>query len=396
MGVTRWRRLSQAVSAALFILPPLVRTGGRSLVLLDLPRLRFFLAGRVLGIEDLYLLWFAAGGFLFAFLLAATVLGRAWCGWACPQTWFLNAGDLIRKKTRGTATSAAVRHLLFILMAAACGFVFTAWFIDARTLAARIMRLAPGPWPGGTITAVTVIAWLDLVLIKRVFCRDFCPYGRIQAALSLPATLLVGIPAAEMARCIDCRSCIKSCPMGIDIRDGLQIACINCGECIDACRTVMGRRGGEGLVAYRFGNESARDALLNPRVLIAALFLTVCLTALFWQAGHPPGADLAVRRLAGIRPRVTAKGEVSHFFDARIRNRGKRSGEFHLTVTGPGVRLAGNTKTGTLPPGGNTTLRFVLVTGRKTGGKARITLADEDGRELAAVRVTVPETASQP
>jgi len=39
------------------------------------------------------------------------------------------------------------------------------------------------------------------------------------------------------------RACVRTCPSGIDIRDGIQIACINCAECVDSCSLQRQRYG---------------------------------------------------------------------------------------------------------------------------------------------------------
>ena len=61
---------------------------------------------------------------------------------------------------------------------------------------------------------------------------------------------------APVGDCVDCNACVAVCPMGIDIRDGQQLACITCALCIDACDSVMDKIGKpRGLIAYATLNE---------------------------------------------------------------------------------------------------------------------------------------------
>ncbi len=66
--------------------------------------------------------------------------------------------------------------------------------------------------------------------------------------------------------CIDCMACVNVCPMGIDIRDGQQMACITCGLCIDACDEIMDKIGKpRGLIDYMALTDETRERAGPPR-----------------------------------------------------------------------------------------------------------------------------------
>ena len=91
-------------------------------------------------------------------------------------------------------------------------------------------------------------------------CANTCPYARFQSAMfdnprsSSPTTASAASRAARAAKdqtprprawatALTARCACRSCPTGIDIRNGLQYECIGCGLCVDACNNVMDKGG---------------------------------------------------------------------------------------------------------------------------------------------------------
>ena len=160
------------------------------------------------------------------------------------------------------------RKLLLHAGFALLGFLVAAnllwYFIEPRQFFAQLAAFDLHYAATLTLIVTGVLVYLDLALVRRLLCRDFCPYGRFQTALVDKSTLTLHLPDKELARCIACGSCVRTCPMGIDIRQGYQVECINCGRCLDACRQVMARRGEPGLIRYSFGTAGAGPkGLLN-------------------------------------------------------------------------------------------------------------------------------------
>ncbi|MCG6114724.1 MAG: cytochrome c oxidase accessory protein CcoG [Mesorhizobium sp.] len=217
------------------------------------------------------------------FLITSTV-GRAWCGYTCPQTVWVDLFLVVERWIEGdrnarikldagpwTAakmTKRVAKHGIWILIAVATGGAWIFYFADAPTLAMDFMTGQAATVAYITVAILTATTYTFGGLMREQVCIYMCPWPRIQAAMldenSLtvtyndwrgePRTRGVKKAAAEgraIGDCVDCNACVAVCPMGIDIRDGQQLECITCALCIDACDSVMDKTGKErGLIAY--------------------------------------------------------------------------------------------------------------------------------------------------
>ena len=251
-------------------------------VLMDLANRRFYFFWIEIWPQEFY---YVAGLLIMAGLglfLFTSALGRVWCGYACPQTVWVDLYILVERWIEGDR-NARVRLLkqewnadkirkrvmkwtawLFIAMATGGAWVF--YFADAPTL---LVDLVTFNAPLVAYTTVAILTATTFVLggfLREQVCNYMCPWPRIQAAMLDPLSLVVtyrewrGEPrgkhrkregAEELGDCIDCNACVVVCPQGIDIRDGQQMECITCALCIDACNDVMDKVGKpRGLIAY--------------------------------------------------------------------------------------------------------------------------------------------------
>ncbi len=310
-----WRTRCQALLALTLLLIPFVRINGASLLRIDLPTLSLYLGGRAFAIDELYLLLLAGILLLFLFLFGTLVFGRAWCGWGCPQTLLTDLGEWFARRlgcpvTAGRIVASRRQQLLlhsfyaFLALLVACSLLW--YFISPYAFFAAV---AGGTLPAPALVFLALVGlplYLDLALVRRLLCREFCPYGRFQSALVDIGTLTLRYHPAEAPRCIRCGACVRACPTGIDIRAGYQIECINCGRCLDACRRVMAARGQAGIIRYTFGTDDRGPrALLNGRILFLAVAVlaagAVLLTAVAGRAPATLKVD-APRRRAGAHP----------------------------------------------------------------------------------------------
>ncbi|MDP2106593.1 MAG: 4Fe-4S binding protein, partial [Desulfobulbaceae bacterium] len=208
-----WRRAFQWSLTALVAIIPFVNSDGGALLRLNIPTLTLELAGHRFRIEELYLVWLFALALIFLFILITLILGRVWCGWVCPQTALSDTADWLNRHKH----LRPLRHLGFILISLWAGATFVWYFMPPAQYLTLLVSGKLGVWPVGTTLVITGLIMVDLLFIRRLFCQDFCPYGRFQTILLDKGTLTLQAPQEELHRCIDCKSCLRICPTGIDI-----------------------------------------------------------------------------------------------------------------------------------------------------------------------------------
>lgn len=398
------RRAFQWATSLTILLIPYFQWNGHSLLRLDFSSLSLHLFGQVLRVDELYLVLLFSLAFGLAFLLATLVFGRVWCGWACPQTTLSDLAEWLARrlglkitdgKLHGPPVKRLMAHVGYLLLALLVGANLVWYFVEPPRFFSELLgqKLHFGAWI--TLISVTVVVYLDFALIRRVMCRDFCPYGRFQTVLVDPGTLTLHLPDSEKPRCIECGACVRSCPMEIDIRRGYQVECINCGRCLDACREVMTRRMQPGLIRYSFGlaNDGWRS-LLNPRTLLLAGAMLILLVILTTAAYHKPQANLTVALSHTAESRVLEDGSLATFFTAWISNRSAAEIDYHLAARLTGSRtplqLRGQTRDIRLAPGGNRELQFVVsLPMPQTTQQVEFVLFDHQQKEVARAMATL-------
>src|SRR5690606_17174817 len=211
-------------------------------------------------------------------------IGRAWCGYACPQTVWVDLFLVVERAIEGDrnarmkldreAWSArkiglrTLKHGIWLLIGVATGGAWIFYFADAPTLARDFLHLEAAPIAYITVGILTATTYVFGGLMREQVCTYMCPWPRIQSAMLDEHSLTVtyndwrgeprtrGVKKAqaqgiEAGDCIGCNAWVAVCPMGIDIRNGQQLECITCALCIDACNDVMGKLGREpGLISY--------------------------------------------------------------------------------------------------------------------------------------------------
>lgn len=404
-----WRRRVQWVTTLLLLLLPWLQLNGASLLRIDIPQLSLYLFGEVLRIEELYLVLFFTLAFGLGFLLLTVVLGRIWCGWLCPQT---TLGDVAEWAARifglkvqhnslhGATWRKVVLQGVYLLLSFLVAANLLWYFIEPRQFFVQLVAfdLHYAAWI--TLVLTTLLLYLDLAVVRRLMCSEFCPYGRFQTALVDNSTLTLHLPDTELERCLDCKSCMRACPMEIDIRRGYQVECINCGRCLDACRQVMVKRNEPGLIRYTFGfkGEGAKG-LLNPRTLLLGVAVIVLSTILAVAIIDRPVASLKVAVSHTAESRQFADGRQGTFFNAWINNRSQLPTDYRLQArrsdNGHQLTLKGQVQA-ELAPGENRRLDFVLLTPANEQLAIELVLVDRDGLELSSAEAYIKAAMRDP
>lgn len=399
------RTLLQGVVALLWLVLPLLRPDGVGMLRLDLPRLTLELGGTRFAIDDLFLLLLLTVVLVLLFLLLTLALGRVWCGWGCPQTALVDLGEGLARRLgirvlAGTMSATPNQRLAlqlgYLLLALVAGTSLVWYFVPPHEFFPRLLAGELDSAVTASLLGVATPVYLDLALLRRLVCREFCPYGRFQAALVDAGTLALRFHPDEAARCIRCGACVRACPVGIDIRCGEQIECINCGRCLDACRRVMHARGEAGIVRYTFGlTGQGLRALVNPRFVLLACATLAALTVFAAAALQRPAATLKFGRSAAPQ-RQLAGDRSAVFYTAYLQNRTATPQAGRLTITlgedGDELGLLGPVTALQLAPGERRKLDFAVVFSAADNTAERFTLhlLAPDNRELARAEAPLP------
>lgn len=375
----RIKWIVMAIALGIYYLTPWIRwnrgpVAPSQAVLVDLNHERFYFFFIEIWPQEVY---YITGLLIMAavsLFLVTSLFGRLWCGYACPQTvWtdlFIYVENLIEGDRSARIRLAAEpwsaskiakrisKHTIWIVIAAATGGAWVFYFADAPTLAHQLFAGSASIVVYAAIGALTFTTYALGGLMREQVCTYMCPWPRIQGAMTDREALSVtyridrgeprgphkkGQPWEGRGACIDCNQCVAACPMGIDIRDGLQLECINCGLCIDACDDVMGKIGlPKGLIAYdndanvsrRQRGEKARFRFIRPRTVLYAVVLLIVSTVMLFSLANRYTIDLDVLRDRNPDFVTLSDGSVRNGYTLKLMNRFDRSRTFVLDVSG--------------------------------------------------------------
>jgi cytochrome c oxidase accessory protein FixG len=277
-------------------------------VLVDIANRRFYFFMIEIWPQEFYyvagLLVMAGIGLLFV----TSSVGRAWCGYTCPQTVWVDLFLVVERFFEGDRNARIrldgapfsfskfrkrlCKHVTWLLIAVATGGAWIFYFADAPTLLRELLLGDAAMIAYATVAVLTATTYVFGGHMREQVCTYMCPWPRIQGAMQDAHSLVVtyndwrGEPRRPRSHadrvkdqavgdCVDCNACVAVCPMGIDIRDGQQLECITCALCIDACDGVMAKIGrGRGLISYatladytdNMALASADDGAVKPEL----------------------------------------------------------------------------------------------------------------------------------
>ena len=373
-------------------------------VLVDLASRRFFFFWVEIWPHEFY---FVAGLLIMAGLglfLFTSVLGRVWCGYACPQTVWTDLFILVERWIEGDRNARVrlwkgkwdarkwrlrlTKWLVWLGIAGATGGAWVYYFTDAPTLFWDLLYFRAGPVVWATIAVLTATTFVFGGFMREQVCIYMCPWPRIQAAMMDESSLTVayrswrGEPRGKVGTegagdCVDCMACVNVCPMGIDIRNGQQMECITCALCIDACDDVMVKLGRPtGLVGYLALEDEGREKLgVPPRSLLRHIFRprTLLYSALWAGLGFGllfalfirPDIDFSVAPVRNPLFVVLSDGAVRNTYDLRLKNKNGADHIFQLSFTGArgvAMSLEGEPELSVKVPADATYLQRVYLT----------------------------------
>lgn len=295
----------------IYFVLPWIYYQGKQVILLDIANREFTFFGNIFYGHDAPLVFFIFVISVLAFGFITSQWGRAWCGWACPQTVFIDGvfsrierlieGKARKRRELSRASLSmdkffkkSLKWFIFTIISLHLSHTFLGYFVGTREMLAISMH-SPLDNLNLFITMLTVtgILLFDFGWFKEQFCIIACPYGKIQSVMMDEESLVIaydkkrGEPRrglesdSDEGDCIDCMACVKVCPTGIDIRRGTQLECITCTNCIDACDDIMTKmKRDKGLIRYdsETSIEGKERKFWRVRPIIYLIAMTIAIS----------------------------------------------------------------------------------------------------------------------
>ena len=371
----RWRWIMVFLTQLFFYGMPWLQWGERQMLLFDLEARRFYLFGLVLYPQDfIYLTGLLIISALALFLFTA-VAGRLWCGFSCPQTVYTEIFVWIESKVEGDRSARmridkggwtfekiwkkSLKQFLWIALSLWTGFTFVGYFVPIRELGVELLALS-GNWQIFWVLFYGFATYGNAGYMREQVCKYMCPYARFQSAMFDKDTMIVSYDAERgegrgprkkgidykaegLGDCIDCKLCVQVCPVGIDIRNGLQYECIGCGLCIDACNSVMDKmeypRGLIRLTTQNAVSKAWKHAqmirrIFRPRVLIYTSVLVALSAAMIASLAMREPVKVDVIRDRAALSRIVAGGKLENVYRLQIMNATEAEQNYRISAVG--------------------------------------------------------------
>ncbi|MBL7765996.1 MAG: cytochrome c oxidase accessory protein CcoG [Chitinophagaceae bacterium] len=364
---------------------PWIQYKGQPFFMLNVVQRKFIIFGLHFGVQDLIVFGLAMLTFVVFVVLFTVVFGRLFCGWACPQTIFMEMvfrkieywidGDAQQQRnlkksdwTQQKIIKRVVKYLAFIIVSFAISNTFLAYIIGLPEL----KKIITEP------VSMHILGFMALIIFTGAFfavyafareqiCLVACPYGRLQGVMLDKNSIVVaydyvrGEPRGKMQKahhhaepkhddgskctgkcegckvihepapeppkfgdCIDCKACVVVCPTGIDIRNGTQLECINCTACIDACDDIMIKIDKpKGLIRYASDNQISKGEKFRfgKRLTAYSIVLLALLVLLAFTFVSHSVVDASVLRTPGQFYQENPDGTISNLYNFEVFNK---------------------------------------------------------------------------
>ncbi len=340
---------------AFLFITPWIKTDGHPFMLFNVLERKFIILGIAFGPQDFYIFALGFVTLVVFVVLFTAVFGRVFCGWACPQTVFMEMvfrkieyfieGDAAQQRALDKAPYDSSKffkkfskHLIFFIISFLIGNTFIAYIIGIDETLSIISRPPVDNLTGFiAVTIFSLIFYFVFSKFREQACTIVCPYGRLQGVLLDPNTVVVaydnvrGEPRGKLEKdnpnnygdCIDCHLCVAVCPTGIDIRNGTQLECVNCTSCIDACDSIMDKvEKARGLIRYA-SMKGIKDKIkfkVTPRIILYSVLLVILLSIFTTLLLSREDVKVNVLRSPGKIYQEMPDGKVSNLYHVKLVN----------------------------------------------------------------------------
>jgi cytochrome c oxidase accessory protein FixG len=392
----QYRSLLSYFFLGLLFAAPFLKFNGEQLLLLNILERKFVFFGIIFWPQDFYLFVLALLSFVVFIVLFTVVFGRVFCGWACPQTIFLEMvfrkieywieGEPPKQRKLNErpmdldkVMRKAAKHSIFFIISFLIANIFLAYVIGSDTLLSIITEPVSTHLSGFiSILIFTIIFYLVFSRVRSIVCTVICPYGRLQGVLLDDQSMIVaydynrGEPRAKVQKgmenlkgdCIDCKLCVQVCPTGIDIRNGTQMECINCTACIDACDMVMQKiERPLRLIGFKSEDEikSNKPFRVSRKIYGYLAVLVVLLSALTFLMLSRSDVKTTMLRASGTLYQMRDDKLVSNLYNAELVNKTSKPLHFEIVPEDASAKIQYIQKEDKLEYGGTVKLTFFVL-----------------------------------
>ena len=397
------RTIVSVVYLILFFLIPFIKIGGDPLVLMNIVERKFILFGLVFFPQDLFLFALAMLTFMVFIVLFTVIFGRLFCGWACPQTIFMEMvfrkieywieGDANKQRQLDKGPwnlekmrKKGLKTIIFFVLAFIFGNFFLSYIIGMDELI-KIVEEPLSQHRGGfsAMLFFTLAFFFVYMYFREQVCLVVCPYGRLQGVLLDRNSIVVaydyvrgeprgkhhkGDDHSKLGDCVDCGLCVRVCPTGIDIRNGTQLECVNCTACIDACDGIMESvKKPKGLIRYDSENgiASGKKLTFTLRMIGYSVVLVGLMVGLSFGIAGRSKVEATILRSPGMMFQEVGKDSISNLYNFKIVNKTKDEMQLDLKLESPAgaLRHIGSKDKFNIPSAGLAEGTFFVVIARK-------------------------------
>lgn len=350
------REILSLVYLAIFFGLPFIKVNGMPLLMFNVVEGKFILFSKIFWPNDFFIFAFAMITFIIFIVLFTIAYGRLFCGWACPQTifmefvfrkieWWIEGTPSQQQKLNSSSWTTekvmkkSIKHILFFTISFLIAHTFLSYIIGVDKVIADIRE--PFSEHIGLFIGLLVFSFLFyfvFAFVREIVCTTICPYGRLQGVMFDKDTMQIsydyvrGEPRGKMSKnstttlgdCIDCKKCVHVCPTGIDIRNGVQLDCVGCTACIDACDEVMEKiHRPKGLIRYASENQisESKHWVFTPRMKAYTVLLSLLLLIMSVLVFTRRTVDTYVSRARGPIYQEVGDTAFSNLYNAKIINK---------------------------------------------------------------------------
>lgn len=372
----KYRSYLSWVLLAILFAGPFIQVGGRPYMLFNIFERKFIIFGAAFWPQDTHLLIFLLLIFFVFIILFTVVFGRVWCGWACPQTLFMEMvfrkieylieGDANQQRALNEqpwntekVIKKGIKLSVFLVISLMIGHLVMAYLIGVD----RVIEIVSQPPSANMAGFVGLIAFSGIFMFvfswfREQACIVVCPYGRLQGvflddnSINVMYDYVRGEPRGPIKKnqsenlgkgdCVDCSLCVQVCPTGIDIRNGTQMECVNCTACIDACDDVMLKVDRpKGLIRYASENsiKEGFQKLITGRVkgyTVVLVLLVVAFVSLIVTREDLQGT---ITRFPGMTFQAREDGTVSNLYQITLINKTFEPQKVELQALAEGMKV---------------------------------------------------------